>query len=74
MQPVMTREEAMTKVVLKHCRPYETLKFPYACLSQADLQCCWNLEPHCQQYRRSAQDAALSVGAHFHFTGYKDAK
>ncbi len=60
--------------VLTLCRPYETLNFPYACLSQADLQCCWNLEPRSPQYRRSAQDAALSVGDHFHFKIYKDAK
>ena len=70
----MTMEEVMKEVVLNHCRPYETLNFPYACLSQAELQCCWNLEPRSSQYRLFAQDAALSVGAHFHFTIYKDAK
>ena len=68
MNIVVTMEEVMKKVVLKHCRPYETLNFPYACLSQADLQCCWNLQPRSPQYRRSAQDVALAVGAHFHFT------
>ena len=68
MNIVVTMEEVMKKVVLKHCRPYETLNFPYACLSQADLQCCWNLEPRFPQDRRSAQDAAPAVGAHFHFT------
>ena len=73
MNIVVTMEEVMKKVVLKHCRPYETLNFPYACLSQADLQCCWNLEPCSPQYRRSAQDATLSVGVHFHFI-YKDTK
>jgi hypothetical protein len=49
----------MKKLVLKHCSPYETLNFSYTCLSQADIQCRWNLEPRSPQYRRSTQDVSL---------------